>query len=51
MLLPEVLSHVRGNQAQASEILGIARSTLRTKITDLGLTFEKQLKAESCHND
>ena len=51
VLLPEVLSHVRGNQAQASEILGIARSTLRTKITDLGLTFEKQLKAESCDND
>ncbi len=47
VMLPEILSHVDGNQAQASEILGIARSTLRTKITDLGLTSEKRLKAEN----
>ena len=51
ILLPEVLDHVGGNQAQASEVLGIARSTLRAKITDLGLTFEKRLKAESRHDD
>ncbi len=51
ILLPEVLDHVGGNQAQASEILGIARSTLRTKITDLGLAFEKRLKAESGRDD
>ncbi len=49
--LPEVLSHAGGNQAQASEILGIARSTLRTKITDLGLTFEKRLRSETEHQD
>lgn len=47
ILLPEILDHVGGNQAQASELLGIARSTLRTKIADLGLRFEKRLKAES----
>ncbi|TWU32453.1 sigma-54-dependent transcriptional regulator [Novipirellula artificiosorum] len=42
ILLTETLNHVDGNQAQASEILGIARSTLRTKINDLGLRFEKR---------
>ena len=51
ILLPEMLDHVGGNQAQASEILGIARSTLRTKITDLGLTFEKLLKVDSGRNE
>ncbi|EMI19517.1 two component, sigma54 specific, transcriptional regulator, Fis family [Rhodopirellula maiorica SM1] len=51
IVLPEVLSHAGGNQAQASEILGIARSTLRTKITDLGLTFEKRLRPETEHQD
>ncbi len=44
ILLPEVLDLVEGNQAQASEILGIARSTLRIKINDLGLRFEKRVK-------
>ena len=51
ILLPEILDHVGGNQAQASEMLGIARSTLRTKITDLGLTFEKRLKTDSGRDD
>ena len=47
ILLPVVLNHTDGNQAQASELLGIARSTLRSKIADLGLTFEKRLKGDS----
>ena len=51
IFLPEVLAHVGGSQAQASEVLGIARSTLRIKINDLGLKFEKRLKAESDRDD
>ena len=51
ILLPEVLDHVGGNQAQASEVLGIARSTLRIKINDLGLRFEKRVKPESGRED
>jgi two-component system nitrogen regulation response regulator GlnG len=51
ILLPEVLDHVGGNQAQASEVLGIARSTLRIKLNDLGLRFEKRVKPESGRED
>jgi two-component system nitrogen regulation response regulator GlnG len=51
ILLPEVLDHVGGNQALASKLLGIARSTLRTKITDLGLAFEKRLRTEADRDD
>ena len=51
ILLPEVLDHVGGNQAHASEVLGMARSTLRIKISDLGLTFEKHVKPESGRED
>jgi two-component system nitrogen regulation response regulator GlnG len=47
ILLPEILTHVQGNQAQASELLGIARSTLRSKIAGFGLTFEKRLKFDA----
>lgn len=46
ILLPEVLAQVGGKQAAASELLGIARSTLRTKLNDLGLVFEKRLKPD-----
>ena len=51
ILLPEVLDHVDGNQAQASEVLGIARSTLRIKLNDLGLRFEKRVKPQSGRED
>ncbi len=47
ILLPVVLDRVDGKQAIASEILGIARSTLRAKISDLGLAFEKRLTTNS----
>jgi two-component system nitrogen regulation response regulator GlnG len=51
ILLPEVIGYAGGNQAHASQLLGIARSTLRNKIAELGLIFEKRLKIDSCPDD
>jgi nitrogen regulation protein NR(I) len=42
-VLETVLKHAKGNQMQASEILGISRTTLRAKMRSLGLAIEKQL--------
>jgi DNA-binding NtrC family response regulator len=42
-----VLRHVKGNQRQASELLGISRTTLRAKLRSLGMAIEKQLLSES----
>ena len=46
VILETVLRHARGNQLQASEILGISRTTLRGKLRALGLMVEKQLLAD-----
>ncbi len=40
-LLGRVLSHTHGHQAQASDILGINRTTLRHKLRALGLGVDK----------
>ena len=44
-LLTAVIDHSRGNQSQASELLGISRTTLRAKLQALGLGVEKHLRA------
>jgi nitrogen regulation protein NR(I) len=47
VVLETVLRYVKGNQMQASEVLGISRTTLRAKMRSLGLAIEKQLHSES----
>jgi two-component system nitrogen regulation response regulator GlnG len=42
-VLDVVLRHVKGNQVQASELLGISRTTLRAKLRALGMTTEAYL--------
>ena len=41
MLFRRVLEHTQGRQVQASEILGLNRTTLRYKLRDLGISVEK----------
>jgi two-component system nitrogen regulation response regulator GlnG len=49
-LLTEVLRHTHGHQAQASEVLGLNRTTLRYKLRDLGLSLDKVLTEEPTKN-
>jgi two-component system nitrogen regulation response regulator GlnG len=43
LLLGRVLRHTHGHQAQASELLGLNRATLRHKLRTLGLAVDKIL--------
>ena len=44
ILYEEVLKHVAGHMTQATEILGISRTTFRTRLQQLGLAIGKTLK-------
>ena len=46
IVIETVLRHVRGNQVAASQLLGISRTTLRSKMKALGLAVEKQVQSE-----
>jgi two-component system nitrogen regulation response regulator GlnG len=51
IILESVLRHARGNQVQASELLGMSRTTLRVKLRGLGMTSEKTFMSDYDQDD
>src|SRR5262249_17373930 len=50
ILFARVLRHTHGHQAQASELLGLNRTTLRHKLRSLGLAMDKVLVQDQMGN-
>jgi two-component system nitrogen regulation response regulator GlnG len=51
VLLTRALRHTHGHQAQASDLLGINRTTLRNKLRDLGIALEKVIADRSADGE
>jgi len=51
VVLPAVLDRVDGNQVEAALLLGMSRTTLRAKLSSLGLSLEKHIRSKSGHAD
>jgi len=49
IVLQDVLQHTQGNLGQASELLGMSRTTLRVKLNSCGLAVSKQVLPDSDH--
>jgi two-component system nitrogen regulation response regulator GlnG len=51
VVLTQVLRQTRGHQAQASELLGLNRTTLRSKMRALGMFVDKVVTDDSSKDD